>query len=118
MSTKDKQNNESVKQRIKTALARAGLTQIECARLSKVPRDYIHKSVQRGSIPNSKDIRNRISKTLTADDSWLWFGIEETQATPIRKLKVSKEALKTGKTRITIDLDPDLAEKVIALLKS
>ena len=107
-----------VKQRIKIALARAGLTQIECARLSKVPRDYIHKSVQRGSVPNSKAIRNRISKTLKADDSWLWFGIEDTEDTPVRKLKLTKEALKTGKTRITIDLDPELAEKVLSILQS
>ena len=96
----------------------AGLTQIECARLSKVQRDYIHKAVQRGSIPNSKDIRNRISKTLKTNDSWLWFGIEDSEHTQTRKLKVSKEALKTGKTRITIDLEPELAEKVIAILKS
>lgn len=107
-----------VKQRIKIALARAGLTQIECARLSKVPRDYVHKTVSRGSVPNSKAIRNRISKTLKTDDSWLWFGIEDTEDTPIRKLKLSKEALATGKTRITIDLDPELAEKVLAILKS
>jgi|TARA_B110000858_G_C17608520_1_gene383382 hypothetical protein len=110
-------NSEAVKSRVKMALAMAGLTQIECARIAKIPRDYIHKATQRGSIPSSKDIRNRISKTLNSDDSYLWFGIEETQATPSKKLKVSKEALKTGKIRITIEIDSDQAEKVFALLK-
>ena len=68
-------------------------------------------------MPNSKAIRNRISKTLNADDSWLWFGIEDTESTPIKKYKISKEALKTGKTRITIDLDSELALKVFNLLQ-
>ena len=113
-----KKDNEELKSRIKISLARAGLTQIECSRVAKVQRDYIHKAVQRGSIPNSKDIRNRISKTLKTNDSWLWFGIEELEYTPTKKLKVSKEALKTGKTRIIIDLDPELAEKVLTILKS
>jgi hypothetical protein len=48
----------------------------------------------------------------------LWFGIEESLAQPTKKLKLSKEALKTGKTRITIDLDPELAEKVLNLLRN
>tara|TARA_R110000803_G_scaffold177942_2_gene240359 strand:+ start:325 stop:672 length:348 start_codon:yes stop_codon:yes gene_type:complete len=111
-------NNEAVKARVKMALARAGLTQIECARIAKIPRDYIHKATQRGSIPSSKDIRNRISKTLNSDDSYLWFGIEGSLVQPTKKLKLSKEVLKTGKTRITIDLDPELAEKVLHLLKN
>ena len=108
---------EELKNRIKIALARAGLTQIECARTSNVPRDYLHKATQRGSVPSSKAIRNRISKTLNADDSWLWFGIEETVGTAIKKYKISKEALKTGKTRLTIDLDTELALKVFNLLQ-
>ena len=108
---------EDVKTRAKMALSRAGLTQSECSRIANVQRDFIHKAVQRGSIPNSKAIRNRISKALKANDSWLWFGMDEEPQKSSRRLKVSKEALKTGKTKITIELDAELAEKVINILK-
>ncbi len=108
--------SDLLKVRMKTQLARVGLTQIEASRLAKVSRDYIHKATQRGSMPNDKAVRNRISKVLKCDDSWLWFGLEETQNTPTKKLKISKDALKNGKIRITIELDSDQAEKVLALL--
>ncbi len=109
--------SDLLKARMKTQLARVGLTQIEVARLAKVSRDFVHKAIQRGSVPSHKAVRNRISKVLRCDDSWLWFGLEESQNTPTNKLKVSKDALKNGKTRITIELDSDQAEKVLALLK-
>ena len=109
--------NEGVKARIKIALARAGLTQIECSRLANVPKDYVQKAVQRGSVPSQQDIRKRISKTLNADDSYLWFGLESENESKSPKLKITKEALKTGKTRLTIDIEPDIAEKIFAILK-
>jgi len=63
-----------LKDRMKMQLARVGLTQIEAARKANVKRDYIHKAVQRNSVPNNKDIRNKISNTLMCNDSWLWSG--------------------------------------------
>ena len=103
---------------MKNALARSGLTQIEAARLAKVSRDYIHKATQRGSVPNDKAVRDRISKVLKCDNSWLWWGFEDDSPSKSRKLKIHKDALASGKTKITIELDSDLAEKVVNILKS
>ena len=103
---------------MKNALARSGLTQIEAARLAKVSRDYIHKATQRGSVPNDKAVRDRISKVLKCDNSWLWWGFEDDSPSKSRKLKIHKDVLASGKTKITIELDSDLAEKVVNILKS
>ena len=111
-------DKEGVKSRLKRALALAGLTQSECSRIANVPRDFVHKAVQRGSVPNNKSIRNRISKALKSSDSWLWFGMEDTNNSKIgKKLKISKEAMRTGKTKITIELDAELATKILNILK-
>lgn len=107
-----------LKERMKNALARSGLTQIEAARLAKVSRDYIHKATQRGSVPNDKAVRDRISKVLKCDNSWLWWGFEDDSPSKSRKLKIHKDVLASGKTKITIELDSDLAEKVVNILKS
>ena len=107
-----------LKERMKNALARSGLTQIEAARLAKVSRDYIHKATQRGSVPNDKAVRDRISKVLKCDNSWLWWGFEDDSPSKSRKLKIHKDALASGKTKITIELDSDLAEKVVNILES
>ena len=107
-----------LKERMKMQLARVGLTQIEAARLAKVSRDYIHKATQRGSVPNDKAVRNRISKVLKCDDSWLWWGFEDDSPSGKRKFKISKDALASGKTKITIELDSELAEKVVNILKA
>ena len=107
-----------LQERMKNALARSGLTQIEAARLSKVSRDYIHKATQRGSVPNDKAVRDRISKVLKCDNSWLWWGFEDDSPSKSRKLKIHKDALASGKTKITIELDSDLAEKVVNILKA
>ena len=107
-----------LQERMKNALARSGLTQIEAARLAKVSRDYIHKATQRGSVPNDKAVRDRISKVLKCDNSWLWWGFEDDSPSKSRKLKIHKDALASGKTKITIELDSDLAEKVVNILKA
>lgn len=107
-----------LKERMKNALARSGLTQIEAARLAKVSRDYIHKATQRGSVPMDKAVRDRISKVLKCDNSWLWWGFEDADSgTKSRRYKIHKDALASGKTKITIELDSDLAEKVVNILK-
>src|SRR5215468_10931395 len=69
-----------VSRRMRQALARAGLTQAEAARLADVGRDVVHKAIQRGSVPRTAEERDAVAKTLSTTSPVLWFGMGEEAA--------------------------------------
>lgn len=61
--------------RMREALLRLNLTQVEAAKMAGVPRDMMHKAVVRGSMPREQRDRDNIAKTLGVSSAWLWFGV-------------------------------------------
>lgn len=68
------QEPRELAQRLHRALVRAGLTQVEAANRAQVSRDFVHKAVQRGSVPRSSDVREAIAAALGVSPLWLWYG--------------------------------------------
>lgn len=77
-------------QRMHRALIASGFTQLEAANRAGVPRDVVHKAVQRGSVPRSAETRNAVAKALNVSPSWLWYG--ETMDQPVETKPVPAQA--------------------------
>jgi transcriptional regulator with XRE-family HTH domain len=71
---KTPQTTNELAQRMHRALIAAGLTQVEAANRAGVPRDIVHKAVNRGSVPRSVDAREAVAKALGVTPEWLWYG--------------------------------------------
>tara|TARA_B100000579_G_C22022813_1_gene484670 strand:- start:107 stop:472 length:366 start_codon:yes stop_codon:yes gene_type:complete len=95
-----------VKDRMRNLIQREGLTQIEAARIANVKRDYIHKAVQRGSVPNNADVRDRISEALNSSSTWLWFG-GDNESSEQKKPKIRIQYLDVGQSAKIFDVESD-----------
>lgn len=99
----------TIKDRLRDARTKAGLTQVELAKMAKTTQQAVEK-IENGvtTMPRSALLK-RLADALQVSPAWLAFGVEEID-------KLSKEAIDAA--RLFDNLSPDQRAAILTILKS